>query len=74
MIIMDVRTRLEELEHEISALRGKIRRTFQDEELLSRIGRGSEVQLGELAEERSRLEDALRNHLKEQSELNGDRA
>jgi hypothetical protein len=38
--------------------------------LLSRIGRGSAVHLGEVVEERSRLEDALRNHLKERQELN----
>jgi hypothetical protein len=30
------RERLAELEHEISALRGAIRRTFQDAELLSK--------------------------------------
>jgi hypothetical protein len=60
--------RLAELALEIAALRGKIRRTFQDEELLSRIGRGSEVRLGQIADERGRLEDALSNLVKDQDE------
>jgi hypothetical protein len=71
-IILDPgrRTRLAELDLEITMLRGKIRRTFTDAELLSRVGRGCEVELAEIAAERSRLQDALRNHEKERDELN----
>lgn len=67
---VDTRTRLAELDFEIIGLRNAIRRTFQDEQLLAKIGRASEVELVRIHDERSRLEDALRNHLKERGELN----
>jgi hypothetical protein len=63
------RARLAELDHEIAGLRSAIRRTFQDAELLSRIGHGSEVELVRIGDERSRLRDALTNLLKERGEL-----
>jgi hypothetical protein len=63
------RVRLAELDQEIAGLRSAIRRTFQDAELLSRIGHASEVELVRIGDERSRLQDALTNLLKEQGEL-----
>jgi thymidine kinase len=69
---VDIRERLQELTHEIAGLRSAIRRTFQDEQLLSRIGHASEVELVRIGDERSRLQDALANLLKEQSELSGE--
>ncbi len=64
--------RLWELAEEIASLRGKIRRSFQDEELLFRIWPESpqrEAELFQLQTERERAESALDNLLKERREL-----
>ncbi len=61
--------RLAELNFEIEKLQREIRSTFADEQMLPRIGQGSAVRLAEIADERARLEDALRHQLKERNEL-----
>jgi len=64
--------RLLELAEEIAALRGQIRRSFQDEALLVRIFRPSperDAELFQLQTERERAESALDNLLKERREL-----
>jgi hypothetical protein len=71
MLTAGTQERLRELDHEIQGLRGAIRRTVQDEGLLSRTGYASEVELIRIADERSRLQDALHNLEKEQCELGG---
>jgi hypothetical protein len=63
------RDRLAELDLEIKKLERDIRCSYADEELLSRIGRGSVQEIGEIADERGRLQVALGNLLKEQGEL-----
>ena len=64
--------RLAELTEEITALHGKIRRSRSDEAQIGRIGPESPERTAEIAvlrDERSRLEVALFNHLKEFAEL-----
>jgi hypothetical protein len=69
----DERTRrLSELGQEISAARGKIHRSLQDEKLVQRIWPESPQRAAELFElqaERERAESALSNLAKEQREL-----
>ena len=65
-----VQKRIEELEHEIAALRAKIARSLKDEEMLFRSRDAvSELDVLYLAEERHRNEAALFNLAEEQSEL-----
>ena len=64
--------RLAELTEEITSLHGRIRRSCSDEAQLERIGPESperEAEIAVLRDERSRLEVALFNHLKEFAEL-----
>jgi len=62
-------TRLGELKFEIEKRRREIDQTFDEEQLLARIGRASEARFREIADERTLLENALANLLKEQDEL-----
>jgi hypothetical protein len=63
------RARLKELEFEIEKRRREIDQTFDEEQLLARIGRASEARFAEIADERTLLENALANLLKEEDEL-----
>ena len=62
-------TRLGELKFEIEKRRREISQTFDEELLLSRIGRASAARITEIADERTLLENALANLLKEEDEL-----
>jgi hypothetical protein len=67
--------RLAELDVEIISLRGKIRRNQQDEKMYPRIfwnvsQSEREAELSQLRDERTRLESALFNLLKEYRDLN----
>jgi hypothetical protein len=68
--MITVQKRLEELGHEIAALRAKIARNLKDEEMLFRTRDAvSELDVLYLAEERHRHEAALFDLVKKQSEL-----
>lgn len=72
ILSQDIQKRLAELDFEISRRRVEIRQTFEDAELLSRIGYASEARLVEIVDERTLAENALANLLKEHDELEGD--
>jgi hypothetical protein len=68
--MITVQQRLEELEHEIAAMRAKIARSLKDEGTLFRTHDiVSELDVLYLAEERHRNEAALFNLMRERSEL-----
>jgi hypothetical protein len=68
--MITIQTRLEELEHEIAAMRAKIARSLKDEGTLFRThDTVSELDVLCLAEERHRNEAALFNLVRERSQL-----